>query len=391
MKNRCIFYSIVFFLGIVSRLFAGEPNMPFSLEKVSKKLEKIFSEHLQKRTNRRSILVVIEHKIVKEDVFFFPSKRNEREMILSLKVCKEEGMYKVQGKWFPRIPEEDIQSLFMEEFTEEEVSFDLQHSLEGYGIVNVPCADIYVNPIAEQGDNLASQLLYGVPVIILESNQDRSFLRIRSEQDGYIGWISSQNIEKAPKNIWEQWRYSPKVYLQEQIESFFPGTTLLFVQEECFSFSSQEGNRKKIQNISKNSSPATPEDILRTAKKFLEREDWKKTTYLWGGACIPKLDCSGFVQMVFRMNNILLPRDSDQQCQFSIPVSKDQLQKGDLVFFSKHGRHPTHVGIYLGDGYYIHCSPAGEHSGIKINRFHGESDYEKSLDQIYFASGRILK
>ena len=385
--KKIIFLCILFF-NICITAFCDEMNMLFFGENFIKKLERTFCEHLEKTTGRKGILVVIERKVIDKEIVLSPSKRNEREMLLSLRIGKEKGIYQVQGSWFPMIPEETILGLLKEEIGKEKFCSSLQKEKKRYGIVKVPCANIYVNPLFEEGDNLASQVLYGVPVLVLEKHKD--FFRIRAEQDGYIGWMYEKDIEETSKETWEKWQNYPKLYPEGGIDSFLPGSTLAFVDNACFSFDSIEGKGEKIQEGISTFSPGL-ENILRIARKFMEKEDWKKTTYLWGGASIPKLDCSGFVQTVFRMNHILLPRDSDQQYQFSTPVQKEHLKKGDLVFFSKHGRHPTHVGIYLGDNLYIHCSPAGDYSGIKINRFTGESAYEKLLDSMYYASGRILK
>jgi peptidoglycan DL-endopeptidase LytE len=67
-------------------------------------------------------------------------------------------------------------------------------------------------------------------------------------------------------------------------------------------------------------------------------------------------DCSGFVKTVFRKFNIDLPRSSREQYRVGEKVGKDELQAGDLVFFSGGGKTPNHVGIYLGDNLFVHAA-----------------------------------
>lgn len=77
--------------------------------------------------------------------------------------------------------------------------------------------------------------------------------------------------------------------------------------------------------------------------------------YRWGGTVGPDYDCSGLVQAAFAEAGIWLPRDAYQQEAFVMPIAAEALAPGDLVFFGTPER-ATHVGIYLGQQQYIHCS-----------------------------------
>ena len=78
--------------------------------------------------------------------------------------------------------------------------------------------------------------------------------------------------------------------------------------------------------------------------------------YVWGGASPSGFDCSGFVQYVYAQYGIRLPRTADVQASVGYPVSKDELQPGDLVFFAGDYVNISHVGIYVGGGQMIHAS-----------------------------------
>ena len=117
------------------------------------------------------------------------------------------------------------------------------------------------------------------------------------------------------------------------------------------------------------SAPAT-RDARRTLVDFaLQLRDIR---YRRGGR-VPTtgFDCSGFVHYVFA--NVLgldLPSDSASQFASGKKIARDDMQAGDLVFFRTHGKHVSHVGIYLGDGQFIHAPTTGER--VKVNSL-GES------------------
>jgi cell wall-associated NlpC family hydrolase len=79
------------------------------------------------------------------------------------------------------------------------------------------------------------------------------------------------------------------------------------------------------------------------------------TTYVYGGQNPPyETDCSGWVQHVYKKFGVQLPRTAAQQATTGKPVKFQELQLGDLMFFSTRAdKRITHVGIYLGDNYWI--------------------------------------
>lgn len=88
-----------------------------------------------------------------------------------------------------------------------------------------------------------------------------------------------------------------------------------------------------------------------------------KIPYLWGGTSPEKgFDCSGLVQYSYKKNNIKLPRTAAQQYAATKPVNAQAAKSGDLVFFRNTGKRRgiTHVGLYLGNGRFIHAPRKGK-------------------------------
>lgn len=98
------------------------------------------------------------------------------------------------------------------------------------------------------------------------------------------------------------------------------------------------------------SSSSVGASIVATAKKYVGR-----LPYVWGGTSLKSgADCSGFIQSIYRLYGISIPRTSTSQASGGRSISRGQLQPGDLVFYKNGGSSICHVGIYMGGGKIVH-------------------------------------
>jgi len=108
------------------------------------------------------------------------------------------------------------------------------------------------------------------------------------------------------------------------------------------------------------------------------------TRYRYGGSSSRGFDCSGFTSYIYRRHGINLPHSASAQYRIGKPVSRSELQSGDLVFFRTRGQRISHVGIYIGNGKFVHASSA--RGRVRIDTL--DSGYYK---QRYVGARRITK
>jgi cell wall-associated NlpC family hydrolase len=157
----------------------------------------------------------------------------------------------------------------------------------------------------------------------------------------------------------------------ESLLAGLPGTHQAALSGKSHANQTTDEESALLGEISGSVSPGTKTEIDaigKTAAHFIG------TPYRFGGEGPTGIDCSSFVQQVFRENQISLPRTAREQSKMGSEVADGDLQKGDLVFFHTYASYPSHVGIYLGDGKMIHASSGkGEVTVSDIN-----SDYYRS-------------
>lgn len=133
---------------------------------------------------------------------------------------------------------------------------------------------------------------------------------------------------------------------------------LSFSQKQIDSTSEMMTMPKCISNI--------PNDITSRLDTFVNK--WKGKPYVYGGLSLKGIDCSGFIQTLYKdVFDILIPRTAQSQYKSSTKISKDEMNVGDLLFFmSRSSPSGWHVAVYLGNNIIMHA--ANKKRGVVIDQ-----------------------
>lgn len=200
-------------------------------------------------------------------------------------------------------------------------------------ICAVPALPMRKEP--SEKSEMISQALYGESIEII--SHSGNWLYIRLLFDGYEGWVDKKGVGERVQNESNTKHISKDLFTLTTIAN---KRVWLAAGSEYYSSSPEHTDNRDILN-----------NICTSANKFLG------IPYLWGGRSAFGCDCSGFVQTVFKINGINLPRDAYQQAEYGEAVDfVEMIQPADLVFFSEPSEQISHVGISLGNREIIHSS-----------------------------------
>lgn len=246
---------------------------------------------------------------------------------------------------------------------------------------------------------MATQALMGMPVKVLEKDDD--WCRVQTPDD-YISYVPESSLCYMTELQMKQWRDSRRVivtvYSSRLVtEPNGDETVTDLVLSNILEYRGEQGEWLSV---------ATPDGRLGYIHKseVAELGAWSRQNfdasliekvarrmmgsgYLWGGTSTKVTDCSGLVKVCYLANGIILQRDASQQALTGKKLyDYKDAQLGDLLFFgNSKTKRVTHVGIYLRDGKYIHCS-----GQVKINSLDPKaSDYLYSTLSISRIDGMI--
>jgi hypothetical protein len=222
-----------------------------------------------------------------------------------------------------------------------------------YAICNLSIVPLRAE--AADSSELVTQVLYGESFKVLEERKKWS--RIRLDFDKYEGWIDNKQFIFITEEDHQALKKQQPILTEDlvdmlQIEndqmlSIVMGSSLngLSILEHEF-----EGRNRNTIN--------PKEYFIETALLYLN------SPYLWGGKTPFGIDCSGFTQMVYKLNGHKLLRDASQQATQGEALSFiEESEPGDLAFFDNADGNIIHVGIILKNHYIIHA-----HGKVRIDR-----------------------
>ncbi|WP_265129383.1 C40 family peptidase [Chryseobacterium oranimense] len=203
------------------------------------------------------------------------------------------------------------------------------------GICNVTVAPVRAD--SSDRAEIVTEILFGESADILEVN--KNWTRIKMHYDGYEGWMDTKQLKPVTD---EELAKRKVTIVTEDFSSVLmnDGKTLLSM-----------GSEVEFPAVASRRSHDLRESIALAAKEFLN------VPYLWGGKSFFAVDCSGFTQLVYKIHDIKLPRDTYQQAEVGVPLTfVEESQPGDLAFFENPEGKIIHVGIMLDNQKIIHAS-----------------------------------
>lgn len=222
-----------------------------------------------------------------------------------------------------------------------------------YGICNLSIVPLRLEP--KDTSEMVSQVLYGDHFKVLEKRKKWS--KIRLAFDKYEGWIDNKQYLEITEEQYKDFDLQDMCISGDLVEfvniednQLMPiplGSSLI-----ALDFLNHQYEGHKIQQ------KQPKEHLVETAFMYLN------APYLWGGKTTFGIDCSGFTQMVYKLNGYQLLRDASQQATQGEPLSFiEESEPGDLAFFDNEEGNIIHVGIMMKDNYIIHA-----HGKVRVDR-----------------------
>ncbi len=261
----------------------------------------------------------------------------------------------------------------------------MKEKKKSYGIC--PLSSLPVRAQSSDSSEMVTQLLFGETFEVIAAQ--KQWRQIKITYDGYMGWIDEKQILHITEAEHAQLKNSEMactlelVQMIEGTKGHFPiliGSSLPHWDGKKSQLGTKDFKYKgRVVNAA--NKRATGEEVANYANKYLG------APYLWGGRSPMGIDCSGLMQVVFKLVGIPLLRDASQQATQGKTVEQlTDAKVGDLAFFSKQDAEKIiHVGIVLDNQRIIHAS--GE---VRIDELHESGIFRKDR-QTYTHRLRSIK
>ncbi|MCD0471646.1 C40 family peptidase [Flavobacterium sp. JAS] len=240
-----------------------------------------------------------------------------------------------------------------------------------FGICNLAIVPVRSEP--SDRSEIVTQLLFGEHIEILE--RQNQWARIKIQFDDYEGWVDSKQYQVISEANYNQLSNEAIIlnadlidYISAPDNLLLPiplGASLSFLNNSEINTSNFEFEGTKTSGIKPKSA------LINTAFMYLN------APYLWGGKTPFGIDCSGFTQMVYKLNGYKIHRDASQQALDGEPLSFiEESEAGDLAFFDNDEGNIIHVGIIMDNNYIIHAS-----GKVRIDRLDHLGIYNPELNK----------
>ena len=236
-------------------------------------------------------------------------------------------------------------------------------------VVLKPVANMYAEPTEDA--EVVSQAIYGTNIGVVETRP--GWLHVRTPDD-YTGWMPADDLRRlgdgdkayasGGRVAWVESLFA-HIYREPNVTKRRPLITAPFeTRLEVIAEPQDDWRWLEVRlpddrsgwlqrgDVSFESQPLSIEGTIELSRRFLG------LPYTWGGTSSFGYDCSGFTQMLCRRRGTRIPRDADVQAAWQgvVPVKREDLKPGDLLFFGSAADHITHTGMYIGEGKFINAA-----------------------------------
>ena len=240
-----------------------------------------------------------------------------------------------------------------------------------FGICNLAIVPVRSEP--SDSSEIVTQLLFGEHIQILE--RKNQWARIKIQFDDYEGWVDSKQYQVISEANYNQLSKEAIILNADLIDYISAPDNLLLPIPLGASLSFLNNSEINTSNFdfegTKTSGVKPKSALINTAFMYLN------APYLWGGKTPFGIDCSGFTQMVYKLNGYKIHRDASQQALEGEPLSFiEESEAGDLAFFDNEEGNIIHVGIIMDNNYIIHGS-----GKVRIDRLDHLGIYNAELNK----------
>ncbi len=249
-----------------------------------------------------------------------------------------------------------------------------------YGICETSVIPVRKEP--NERSEMVSQLLFGETFQVLEETIKWTYIKLT--QDNYTGWVDNKEIKLISEEDLDKFQSNTYVITNNiftkvkntnnELLILPPGCILTNFNEDDNSFFIGRNHYKLVEKYIEIT------EIDKLAKQFFN------SPYLWGGKNPFGYDCSGFVQVIYKILGKNLPRNASQQVNVGNNINFiSDIKPGDLAFFDDEEGNIIHVGIILKNREVIHAS-----GKVRIDRLDQQGIYNVDLKK-YTHKLRVIK
>ena len=257
-----------------------------------------------------------------------------------------------------------------------------------WALAKVPVVCVRENP--GHAAELGTQVVMGTPLKVTPSGRMSGWYDVETP-DGYRGSVIANSLALLSDLDFRRWKQSDRVvvtsvdqaYIHSEPEPGIRNRVSEVVNGTVLRRLTTLGDWVKVE-MPDGRSGYIPASELCEIDLFASKDfdlagaidmayAMMGSPYLWGGTSTKSVDCSGLTKVAWLSQGVVLPRNASAQAKVGMPVEvgrPDRFEPGDLLFFGNRStRRVNHVGIYLGDGKFIHCS-----GRVRINSLDPKAD-----------------